>query len=84
MDFWLLFVFLIGALCYLRFDMLPAVLAGGALLAARRRPWVTGALTGLGAAIKLWPALLIPSFLSYRRTANRPAWPSWSSGSAWP
>ena len=66
-DFWLLFVFLIGALSYLRFDMLPAVLAGGALLAARRRPWVTGALTGLGAAIKLWPALLIPAFLSYRR-----------------
>ena len=65
-DFWLLFVFLIGALSYLRFDLLPAVLAGGALLAARRRPWVTGALTGLGAAIKLWPALLIPSFLSYR------------------
>ena len=65
-DFWLLFVFLIGALCYLRFDMLPAVLAGGALLTARRTPWVTGALIGLGAAIKLWPALLIPSFLSYR------------------
>jgi hypothetical protein len=65
-DFWLLFVFLIGALSYLRFDLLPAVLAGGALLAARRRPWVTGALTGLGAAVKLWPALLIPSFLAYR------------------
>ena len=59
-DFWLLFVFLVGALSYLRFDLLPAVLGGGALLAARRRPWVTGALTGLGAAVKLWPALLIP------------------------
>jgi len=46
--------------------MLPAVLAGGALLAARRKPWVTGALTGLGAAVKLWPALLIGAFLSYR------------------
>ena len=65
-DFWLIFVFLIGPLSYLRFDILPAVLAGGALLAARRRPWITGALTGLGAAIKLWPALLIPSFLSYK------------------
>src|SRR6185295_7359301 len=70
-DFWLLFVFLIGALSYLRFDMLPAVLAGGALLAARRRPWITGALTGLGAAIKLWPALLIPSFLSYKPDRRR-------------
>ncbi len=65
-DFWLIFVPLIGPLAYLRFDMLPAVLVGGALLAARRKPWATGALTGLGAAIKLWPALLIGAFMSYR------------------
>jgi hypothetical protein len=65
-DFWILFVFLAGPLCFMRFDLLPAVLAGGALLAARRRPWVTGALTGLGAAVKLWPALLIPSFMAHR------------------
>ncbi len=65
-DFWLAYVLLIGPLCYLRFDMIPAVLAGGALLAARRRPWITGALTGLGAAIKLWPALLIGAFLAHR------------------
>jgi hypothetical protein len=71
-DFWLIFVVLIGPLSYLRFDMLPAVLAGGALLAARRKPWVTGALTGLGAAIKLWPALLIGAFMSYRAD-RRPA-----------
>ena len=71
-DFWLIFVPLIGPLSYLRFDMLPAVLAGGALLAARRKPWVTGALTGLGAAIKLWPALLIGAFTSYRAD-RRPA-----------
>jgi Glycosyltransferase family 87 len=66
LDFWLLFVPLIGPLSYLRFDILPAVLAGGALLAARRRAWITGALTGLGAAIKLWPALLIAAFLAHR------------------
>jgi len=71
-DFWLIFVPLIGPLSYLRFDMLPAVLAGGALLAARRKPWVTGALTGLGASIKLWPALLIGAFMSYRAD-RRPA-----------
>src|SRR5215212_536327 len=71
-DFWLIFVLLIGPLSYLRFDMLPAVLAGGALLAARRKPWITGALTGLGAAIKLWPALLIGAFMSYR-SDRRPA-----------
>jgi hypothetical protein len=71
-DFWLIFVLLIGPLSYLRFDMLPAVLAGAALLAARRKPWVTGALTGLGAAVKLWPALLIGPFMSYR-SDRRPA-----------
>ncbi len=71
-DFWLLFVFLLGPLAYVRFDLLPAVLAGGALLAARRRPWVSGALTGLGAAVKLWPALLIPTFLAHRPD-RRPA-----------
>jgi hypothetical protein len=65
-DFWLLFVFLVGPLSYVRFDMIPAVLAGGALLAARTRPWVAGALTGLGAAIKLWPALLVPALLADR------------------
>jgi hypothetical protein len=73
-DFWLLFVFLVGALSYLRFDVLPAVLAGGALLAARRRPWVTGALTGLGAAIKLWPALMIPFFLANRQGRKAALW----------
>jgi hypothetical protein len=71
-DFWLIFVLLIGPLSYLRFDMLPAVLAGGALLAARHKPWITGALTGLGAAVKLWPALLIGAFISYR-SDRRPA-----------
>jgi hypothetical protein len=66
--FWLLFVLLIGPLSYLRFDILPAVLAGAALLYARRAPWVTGALTGLGAAIKLWPALLWLAFLAHKPT----------------
>jgi hypothetical protein len=74
LDFWLVFVLLIGPLCYLRFDILPAVLAGVALLVARRRPWVTGALTGLGAAVKLWPALLIGAFLAHRPTRRPTAW----------
>ncbi len=73
-SFWLIFVFLIGPLSYVRFDMLPAVLAGGALLAARRQPWVTGVLTGLGAAVKLWPALLFPSFLAHRPDRKAVTW----------
>lgn len=64
--FWIAFVFLIGPLCYLRFDMIPAVLAGSALVLLSRRPGVAGALIGLGAAIKLWPALLLPALLGKR------------------
>lgn len=64
--FWLAFIFLIGPLCYLRFDLVPAVLAGVSVLAGRRYPWLTGALTGIGAAIKLWPALLIAPFAAPR------------------
>lgn len=67
-DFWIVFVLFVGPLSYMRFDMIPAVLAGGALLAARTKPWVAGALTGLGAAIKLWPALLIPALLARKET----------------
>jgi hypothetical protein len=67
-SFWLLFVFFIGPLSYVRFDILPAVLAGAAVLYARRVPWVTGVLTGLGAAIKLWPALLWLAFLAHKPT----------------
>lgn len=67
LDVWLLYVFLLGPLSYVRFDMVPAVLAGGAVLALARRPWLAGAFTGLGAAIKLWPALLIAAFAAPRR-----------------
>ena len=70
-DFWLLYVMLIGPLAYLRFDMIPAVLAGGALLLLRGRPRAAGALVGLGAAIKLWPALLYPALLGLRPTRSR-------------
>lgn len=70
--FWLIFVVCIGPLTYLRFDLIPAVLAGGALLALRRFPALSGVLTGFGAAVKLWPALLIAA-LAAPRSARRPA-----------
>ncbi|HSY15611.1 MAG TPA: glycosyltransferase family 87 protein [Jatrophihabitantaceae bacterium] len=61
--FWLWFVPAIGPIAYFRFDLVPAMLAGGAVLAAARRPAFSGALTAIGAALKLWPALMLPSFL---------------------
>lgn len=56
---WLLGLPLLGALPLLRFDLVPAVIAIGALVAIHRRPWLFGALAGLGAAIKAWPVVLL-------------------------
>lgn len=56
---WLLGVPLLGAFAVLRFDLVPTVIAIAALLVIHRRPHWFGALVGLGAAIKLWPVLLL-------------------------
>ena len=70
-NLWLWFVPAIGPLAYFRFDLVPAVLAGGAVLAAIRRPRLAGVLTALGAALKLWPVVMLPTFL-LRRADRRP------------
>jgi hypothetical protein len=64
--FWLWFVPAIGPLAYFRFDLVPAALAGGAVLAAMNRPAISGFLTACGAALKLWPAVMLPIFLLKR------------------
>ena len=64
--FWLWFVAVLGPIVYFRFDIVPATLAGAALLAAIRRPVISGVLTALGAALKLWPAIMLPIFLIRR------------------
>lgn len=56
---WLLGMPLLGAFAVLRFDLVPTVIAIAALLVVHRRPQWFGALVGLGAAIKLWPVLLL-------------------------
>ena len=56
---WLLGMPLLGAFAVLRFDLVPTVIAIAALLVIHRRPGWFGALAGLGAAIKVWPALLL-------------------------
>jgi len=43
----------------LRFDLVPTVIAIAALLVIHRRPQWFGALAGLGAAVKLWPLLVL-------------------------
>ena len=69
-NLWLWFVPCVGPLAYFRFDLVPAVLAGTAILVAARRPAAAGALTAFGAALKLWPAIMLPVFL-LRRSGRR-------------
>jgi hypothetical protein len=63
---WLAVFPALGPLMVTRYDIVPAALAGSALLAlAAARPAAAGALASLGAGFKLWPAagfaaLLVP------------------------
>jgi hypothetical protein len=56
---WLLAMPLLGTVAVLRFDLVPTVIAIAALLVIHRRPQWFGALAGLGAAVKLWPVLVL-------------------------
>lgn len=56
---WLLGMPLLGVFAVLRFDLVPTVIAIAALLVIHRRPHWFGALVGLGAAIKIWPVVLL-------------------------
>ncbi len=69
--FWTVFLLLVGPTAYLRFDLVTAVLCGLALLALERRDDLrAGLLTGVGAGIKLWPALLWPALLGGDRRSR--------------
>ena len=70
---WTVFVVFMGPIVYFRFDMAPAVLAGAGALLYRRRPALAGSLIACGAAIKLWPALLILPMLGLGRKGKRAA-----------
>ncbi len=61
---WVLAVPLLGSTAYARFDLLPGVLAGTALLLLARLPRTALGLAVAGAGVKLWPALLVPGFLA--------------------
>lgn len=69
--FWMVFVFAMGSLVWFRYDLLPGVVVGAAVLFTARRPAVSGALVALGAGIKLWPALLVAPLLGRDRSSLR-------------
>ncbi|GAA3137976.1 glycosyltransferase family 87 protein [Streptomyces rameus] len=56
---WVAGVPLLGPTVYARYDVMVTAVAVAALLAGVRRPRVMGALTALGALLKVWPALLL-------------------------
>lgn len=79
--FWTVFITAIGPTVYLRFDIVTSVLTGWSLLwLAANRPRTAGGLAGLGAAIKLWPALLWPALCGTRGRRAAPTLAFWFSG----
>ncbi len=56
---WVVGVPLLGPTVYARYDVMVTAVAVAALLAAGRHPRVAGALVGLGALLKVWPALVL-------------------------
>ncbi|MEO7586664.1 MAG: glycosyltransferase 87 family protein [Arachnia sp.] len=55
---WILFTAAGGPIMYFRFDLVPAALVLWACMLLAARPYLAGALVAMGAAVKLWPALL--------------------------
>lgn len=56
---WLLAMPMLYATLILRFDVVPTVIAIGALVILHRRPTWFGVLAGLGAMIKVWPVFVL-------------------------
>ncbi|MFG2885011.1 glycosyltransferase 87 family protein [Streptomyces sp. NPDC048297] len=56
---WTVGTALLGPTVYARYDVMVTAVAVAALLAGVRHPRVLGALAGLGALLKVWPALLL-------------------------
>jgi hypothetical protein len=68
---WVLGVPLLGATAYARFDLVPGVLSGLAVLLLVRRPGVAAASVAVAAGAKLWPALVVPGLAAPTRTRRR-------------
>lgn len=67
---WLLAVPLLGATAYARFDLVPGLLAGVALLTVAAHPRLAAGAAAVATALKLWPALLLPALAARRSSRN--------------
>jgi hypothetical protein len=71
---WCAAVPLMGPVVLARFDVIPTFFAAAGLIAAIvAAPIAAGVLLGIGAVVKLWPALLIPVVMTVQRRAVRVA-----------
>ncbi len=61
---WILFTGACGPIMYFRFDLIPAALVAWACMLLVARPYLAGALVAAGAAVKLWPAMLVLPLLA--------------------
>lgn len=77
---WMLFVWAMGPLVWFRYDLLPGVVVGLAVLLVSRRPAASGALVALGAGIKLWPALLLAALVGRSPAARLRHRSFWATG----
>ncbi len=68
---WTAAVVLLGSTSLARFDLLPGILCGVAVLVVNRWPAVSGAVAALATGIKLWPALVVPALLGHARSWRR-------------
>jgi len=66
---WIAFVLAMGPITYLRLDLLTALCSVLAVVTLGRP--LAGAMTGAGATIKLWPAMLWPATMTDRRQVVR-------------
>lgn len=69
--YWIVFSLAMGAIVWFRFDLVPAALVALALVYCMSHPKVSGALIAVGAAVKLWPALLIAPMAAHGITTPR-------------
>ncbi|MEU6670469.1 glycosyltransferase 87 family protein [Streptomyces sp. NPDC046727] len=67
---WVAGVPLLGPTVYARYDVMVTAVAVAALLAGTRHPRVMGALTAVGALLKVWPALLLVGAVRRRAWAS--------------
>lgn len=71
-SYWTAFIFAIGSLIWFRIDLIPAAAVALSLFWFARRPAASGMAMAVGAATKLWPALLILPLLGLdRRSLKR-------------